>query len=49
MGYAKLMNEDKARAWSWVIGALAVVFAAGLYLWLTAPGSSILSETYTVM
>ena len=49
MGYGKFMNEDRASALSWVLGALAVVIAAGLYLWLTAPGSSILSETYTVM
>lgn len=43
------MAEKQASSWSWVVGATVVVAAALLYLWLTAPTNSILSETYTVM
>ena len=43
------MSDKQASGWSWVVGAVAVVIAAAVYLWLTAPTSSILSETYTVM
>ena len=49
MGYGKSMTDKQGSIWGWVIGSLAVVIAAGLYLWLTAPSNSILSETYTVM
>ena len=43
------MSDNQASVWSWAVGALAVVLAAAVYLWLTAPSNSILSETYTVM
>ena len=43
------MSDNQASVWSWVVGAAAVVVAAAVYLWLTAPTNSILSETYTVM
>ncbi len=43
------MNEDKNRALGWILGAALVVAALGLYLWLTAPETNLLSETYTVM
>ena len=33
----------------WVLGAAAVVAAVALYLWLSTPTDSVLSETYTVM
>ena len=49
MGYGNFMSDKQASFWSWIAGALAVVIAAALYLWLTAPTDSILSETYTVM
>ena len=49
MGYGQLMSEERENPWAWVVGALAVVAAVAIYLWLTAPSSSILSETYTVM
>ena len=43
------MSDNQANIWSWVVGAVAVVVVAAVYLWLTAPTNSILSETYTVM
>jgi hypothetical protein len=49
MGYGQDMSEERENPWPWVAGALAVVLAVAVYLWLTAPTNSILSETYTVM
>jgi len=49
MGYGLIMSEERENPWGWVVGALAVVVAVAIYLWLTAPTNSILSETYTVM
>lgn len=49
MGYGLPMSEERESPWPWVAGALSVVVAVAVYLWLTAPTNSILSETYTVM
>jgi hypothetical protein len=49
MGYDHPMSEERESPWPWVAGALAVVVGVAVYLWLTAPTNSILSETYTVM
>jgi len=43
------MTIETNRAMGWILGAVAVVLALGLYLWLTAPEANLLSETYTVM
>jgi hypothetical protein len=43
------MTTEKNSAVGWILGAVAVLTAVAVYLWLTAPAHSLLSETYTVM
>ena len=43
------MTEDSQRSLGWVIGALTVLTAVALYLWVTAPPENLLPATYTVM
>jgi len=43
------MKQQPQNGWAWVLGAVAVVIAMGLFLWLTEPADPILPKTYTVM
>ncbi len=43
------MSEPTQHSFAWLAGALVVIGAVVLYLWLTAPEDPILPDTYTVM
>jgi hypothetical protein len=48
-GYALRMTEESQRSLGWVIGALAMLTAVALYLWISTPEEALLPATYTVM
>jgi hypothetical protein len=43
------MTEESQRSLGWVIGALAMLTAVALYLWISTPEEALLPATYTVM
>ena len=43
------MSKDLSRALPWIIGALLVILAVVLYLWLTAPEENPLPAIYDVL